>query len=120
MYCYSLTPMPVDLFKGVPLTVRVCFGLIYDRWKTSEYNMTHGDLRFYDQEEDSPYTIYQLDELAESMGVSKRTATDAVAYLKREGFINVRRPSFSSPNRIYIHPYVHHTIKELCRLKVVE
>lgn len=105
MYSYHVCPLPAGLFQGLSLTARCTFGLLYDRTKLSNYNTVGGSTRWVD--EDGVYCIYRVEELADNLGVSKRTVLKALEELRSAGLIWAKRKAFGSCNQHYIHPVAY-------------
>lgn len=110
---YSLTPLPQGPFAGLDPLARLCFGLIWDRYRVSSYNVTGcaGDSPWYDPAEDEIFCVFGQGELAALVGVSERTIRRCLADLKAADVIWWRKAQYRGSCRYY----VEYTIRQYLR-----
>ena len=102
---YSLVPLPQGRFEGLSLLDRAVFGLIYERWRLSEYNVlgTPGDSPWYDYEEDAVFCMFSHNELSRLIGTSEKTIRRSLALLRdKHRMISWKKASFMGACRYYI------------------
>lgn len=101
---YTIVPLPQGPFAALDPLARLCFGLIWDRYKISSYNVTGcaGDSPWYDSDEDEIYCAFAQGELAALMGVSERTVRRCLADLKAADVIWWRKAKYASSCRYYV------------------
>lgn len=103
---YTLTPLPIDDFAGLDLTARCTFGMIYDRYRLSSYNLTGGDSVWYDWQRGETYCIFTHEELARELGISERTVRRALEALKAANVLDWRKATYKGANRYYIPEHI--------------
>ena len=74
---YTLLPLPLGIFAEDELTLidRAVFGMIYDRWRLSNYTAAGSaeyETPFYDEFLEDFYCIYTHDELSRNIGISEK------------------------------------------------
>ena len=100
---YLLVPLAIGPLAQYDLTTRAVLGAIWDRYRLSSYNVTGGDMRFYDFEIDEVYAVYDQSELARILGVSLRTVQRSIRLLKEDGVIWTHKAGLQSACRFYLH-----------------
>lgn len=83
---FTLIPRPLYEFKGLDVTARYAFGLIYDRLKMSAKKENRD--RFTDIL--GIYCVFSREEMAEEIGVSIPTLRRAIKKLHDQGLITSR------------------------------
>lgn len=83
---------------------RAVFGMIYDRWRLSNYHAagSDGDPQWYDSGVDDYYCVFAHDELARLIGVSEKTIRRSLTELHNLGFIYWRKREYMGANRYFI------------------
>ncbi len=101
---YTIVPLPQGPFAALDPLARLCFGLIWDRYKISSYNVTGcaGGSPWYDYDEEEVFCVFGQDELAQQMGVSERTVRRCLADLKAAGLIWWRKAKYAGSCRYYV------------------
>lgn len=104
---YTLVPLPEGIFDGVPLIDRAVFGLIWERWRLSSYNVAGGKNEWIDPLFEDVFCVYSHDELARQIGASEKTIRRALIDLRDEyGFITWRKASYKGSCRYFVEPGV--------------
>lgn len=114
---YSLVPLPQGRFENLSLLDRAVFGLIYERWRLSEYNVlgTPGDSPWYDFDEDAVFCMFSHDELCRLIGTSEKTIRRSLIALRdQHHMISWKKASFMGACRYYIEPGM---IREMAALR---
>ncbi|MED9821082.1 MAG: hypothetical protein U0J65_03520 [Christensenellales bacterium] len=112
---YSLLPLPIGKFaeEDLSLVDRAVFGMIYDRWRLSSYNVTGGRETWYDYDVDDVYCIFAHDELARMIGVSEKTIRRSLTVLKTKGWIYWTKREYMGANRYFISRHIQEYISTL-------
>lgn len=108
---YQLIPLPQGPFAKLSLLERALYGLLYDRCKMSVNNMLNGNERFYDEQLEEVYCVYNQNDLAKTLGVSVRTVRRATANLVDNNFISVTKSRFQDCNRYYLPYYIRQCLQ---------
>lgn len=110
---YTIVPLAEGPFEYCDALSRMAFGLIWDRYKVSDYNVTGAgaDSAWYDEVYDDVFCVYNVGELAQKIGCSERTARRCLDDLQRQGVIFWRRAEYGGANRYF----VTHRTKEYLR-----
>lgn len=100
---YTIVPLPEGPFEYCDPLSRMAFGLIWDRYKVSDYNVTGegADSAWYDEVYDDVFCVYNVGELARKIGCSERTARRCLDDLLRQDVIYWRRAEYGGANRYY-------------------
>ena len=101
---YCLVPLPDGPFAGLDLMSRAVFGLIWDRYRLSGYNVTgQGDASpWYDWDADAVYCVYDQRDLAAAIGCTDRTVRRCLDDLRRAGCLWWRRATYMGASRYYV------------------
>lgn len=113
---YSLVPYPEGIFEGMDAISRVTFGIIWERWKLSSYNVlgTAGDCRWYDRDEEEVYCLFNQLELARLVGCSEKTIRRTLIYLHDEKhLIYWRKADYKGVCRYYVEKDVQRYMNSL-------
>lgn len=86
---------------------RLCFGLIWDRFKLSRHNTLNTGSGNWVTSTGKIYCVYPQEELARDMGCSIRTVRRCMQDLVREKVIVCFRDGFGSAARIAVYLQVH-------------
>ena len=79
---YQLIPLPLGPLAPYDLTTRAVLGAIWDRYRLSSYQVTGGNDKWYDYDVDEVYCVYDQTDLAQMLGVSRRTVQRALDVLQ--------------------------------------
>lgn len=103
---YTIVPLPTGPFEHIDALSRLCFGLIWDRYRVSSYNVTGtaGDSPWYDEDQEEVFCLYRQDELARDMGCSERTVRRCLETLREAGIIWWRKAVYKGANRYFVDP----------------
>lgn len=110
---YTIVPLARGPFEGVDALARLCFGLIWDRYKLSVYNVqgSSEDSPWYDYDVDDVFCQYSQDELAFEMGVSARTVRRCLADLQEARIIRWRKVQYRGVCRYYVNQRIREYLK---------
>lgn len=114
---YTLVPLPQGPFKGVSPIARMVHGMIWDRYKLSQYNVVGQgeETPWYDAGREAVYCVYAQNELAQSVGVSERTVRRALDELREAGLLSWRKAEYKCVCRYYIPEAVYAYLKGHCQ-----
>ena len=100
---YTLLPLPQGRFEALSLIDRAVFGMIWERWRLSNYKVTGGCLDWYDEAEEAIFCIFSHDELCRQIGVSEKTIRRSLNVLRdQHHMITWKKASFMGACRYYI------------------
>ena len=107
MQKYTIIPNPIGIFEGLDPLSRLAFGLIWDRYRLSSYNVTGtaGDSQWYDYERDEVFCLFNQAELAQMMGCGIRTVKRCLDTLRDAGLIDWRKADYKGVCRYYVQQY---------------
>lgn len=88
-----------EVFASLSLQVKVLFSVFLDRMSIS---MRNG---WFD-EKNRVFIIYQISEIQEDLGFSKRKAMDYLAELEKFGLVEKKKRGFGLPNVLYIKNFL--------------
>ena len=91
---YQLIPLPQGPFAKLSLLERALYGLLYDRCKMSVNNMLNGNGRFYDEQLEEVYCVYNQNDLAKTLGVSVAELLSGECVLNRNRSGNMFKSRF--------------------------
>ena len=91
-------------FASLSLASRLLYGLLLDRMNLSMKNKWLDD-------ENRVYIIYQITEIMEDLGVSKKKAIEFLQELEKFGLVEKRRRGFGLPNYLYVKNFSSTDIK---------
>jgi len=108
---YTLLPLPQGIFAedNLSLVDRAVFGMIYDRWRLSNYTAAgtaEYETPFYDEVMEDFYCIFAHDELARLVGVSEKTIRRSLETLRAKGYIYWAKRKYMGANRYFLHGQV--------------
>ena len=107
MQKYTIIPNPTGVFEGIDALARLTFGLIWDRYRLSSYNVTGAaeDSKWYDYRRDEIFCLYSQADLPEQMGCGVRTVKRCLDDLKAAGLIDWRKADYKGVCRYYVSEY---------------
>lgn len=102
---YTIVPLPMGPFAGLDPLARMTFGMIWDRYRLSGYNVTGcaGDSPWYDNDRGEVYCLYAQAELAQQMGCSERTIRRCLEDLREARIIWSRKAAYKGACRYYVY-----------------
>lgn len=105
---YTIVPLADGPFAGLDALSRMAFGLIWDRYKLSSYNVSGaaGDCEWYDHRREEVFCIFSHVELARLIGCSERTVRRCLGDLKDADVIDWRRCAYGGACRFYVHEHI--------------
>ena len=86
------------VFQTLSMAAKVLYGVLLDRMSLS---MKNGWL----DEENRVYIIYQIGEIQEDLGFTKKKAMDLLAELENFGLLEKKRRGHGLPNILYVKSY---------------
>ena len=111
---YSLVPLPQGIFEKLSLVDRAVFGLIWERWRLSNYKVTGGCLDWYDDDEESIFCIFSHDEMSRQIGVSEKTIRRSLKLLRDDfQMINWKKAGFMGACKYFIDESVQREMAAL-------
>ena len=87
------------IFSSLSLQAKVLYGVLLDRMSLSRKN---GWL----DKENKVYIIYQINEIQENLGFSKKKAIDYLAELEKFGLVEKKRRGLGLPSILYIKSFL--------------
>lgn len=93
------------IFSSLSLQSKVLYGLLLDRMSLSRKN---GWL----DKENKVYIIYQINEIQENLGFSKKKAIDYLAELEKFGLVEKKRRGFGLASILYVKSFLDNDSKE--------
>ena len=87
-------------FHDLSITSKVLYGVLLDRMSLSMKNS------WFD-EENRVYIIYQIGEIMEDLGLTKRKAMDLLQELEAFGLLEKKRRGHGLPNILYVKNFMH-------------
>ena len=100
---YTLLPLPQGKFAEASLVDRAVFGLIWERWRLSNYKLLGGDDSWYDPDIEEVYCVYAHEELGRQLGVSEKTIRRSLIALRDKWhMISWTKASFMGACRYYV------------------
>ena len=104
---YALVPLPIGRFAedNLSLVDRAVFGLIYDRWRLSNYTAAGSseyETPWYDEVREQFYCIFAHNELSRLVGVSEKTIRRSLDTLNQKGYLYWAKRDYMGANRYYI------------------
>lgn len=104
---YTLLPLPLGVFAEDELTLidRAVFGMIYDRWKLSNYTATGSasyETPYYDEQLQDYYCIFSHDELSRQVGVNEKTIRRSLDKLRTLDYVYWTKRKFKGANCYFI------------------
>lgn len=88
-----------DTFSSLSLSAKVLYSVLLDRMSLSMKN------KWFDKE-NKVYIIYQITEIQEDLGFSKKKAIDYLTELEKFGLIEKKKRGFGLPNIIYVKSFM--------------
>ena len=88
-----------DTFTSLSLQAKVLYGVLLDRMALSQKN------KWLDSE-NRVYIIYQVGEIQEDLGLSKKKALDLLSELESFGLLEKKRRGHGLPNILYIKSFL--------------
>ena len=97
------------VFQTLSMAAKVLYGVLLDRMSLS---MKNGWL----DEEKRVYIIYQIVEIQEDLGFTKKKAMDLLAELEEFGLLEKKRRGHGLPNILYVKSFMSERswMRELC------
>ena len=86
-------------FQTLSMAAKVLYGVLLDRMSLS---MKNGWL----DEENRVYIIYQIGEIQEDLGFTKKKAMDLLAELEEFGLLEKKRRGHGLPNILYVKSFM--------------
>ena len=93
------------IFSSLSLQSKVLYGVLLDRMSLSRKN---GWL----DKENKVYIIYQINEIQENLGFSKKKAIDYLAELEKFGLVEKKRRGLGLPSILYVKSFLDNDSKE--------
>lgn len=87
------------MFSGLSLPSKVLYGVLLDRMSLS---MKNG---WFDKE-NKVFIIYQISEIQEDLGLSKRKAMESLSELEKFGLVEKKKRGFGLPSILYVKNFV--------------
>ncbi len=87
------------LFAGLSMQAKVLYGVLLDRMTLSRKN------GWFD-EENRVFIIYQIGEIQEDLGFSKKKAIDLLTELEKFGLLEKKRRGHGLPNILYVKSFM--------------
>ena len=109
---YQLIPLARGPLAHYDLTTRAVLGAIWDRYRLSSYQVTGGNDQWYDHDEDEIYCVYDQTELAQLLGVSRRTVQRALDALRSDRVIWSRKPGLQCACRYFIDEDIRNYLRQ--------
>jgi len=88
-----------ESFSALSIPAKVLYGVLLDRMTLSRKN------GWFD-EENRVFIIYQIDEIREDLGFSKKKAMDLLSELENFGLLEKRRRGHGLPNILYVKSFM--------------
>ena len=88
-----------ESFSALSIPAKVLYGVLLDRMTLSRKN------GWFD-EENRVFIIYQIDEIREDLGFSKKKAMDLLSELETFGLLEKRRRGHGLPNILYVKSFM--------------
>ena len=88
-----------DTFSSLSIPAKVLYGVLLDRMTLSQKN------GWFD-EENRVYIIYQIGEIQEDLGFSKKKAIDLLSELQEFGLLEKKRRGHGLPNILYLKSFM--------------
>ncbi len=88
-----------ELFSGLSIPAKVLYGVLLDRMTLSRKNA------WFD-EDNRVFIIYQIGEIQEDLGFSKKKAMDLLAELEKFGLLEKKRRGHGLPNILYVKSFM--------------
>ena len=92
-------------FQELSLASKVLYGVLLDRMSLSMKNNWFDD-------EDRVYIIYQIGEIQEDLGLTKRKAMDLLSELEDFGLLEKKRRGHGLPNILYVKSFMTDTVTD--------
>lgn len=96
------------IFSALSIQAKVLYGVLLDRMSLSRKN---GWL----DKENKVYIIYQINEIQENLGFSKKKAIDYLAELEKFGLVEKKRRGLGLPSILYVKSFLDNDSKENSR-----
>ena len=93
-----------EMFSPLSLQSKVLYGLLLDRMSLSVKNS------WFDKE-NRVYIIYQISEIMEDLGFSKKKAIDYLAELEKFGLVEKKRRGLGLPTILYVKSFIAETTR---------
>ena len=87
------------LFANLSLTSKVLYGILLDRMNLSMKN-------HWLDGENRVYIIYQIAEIQEDMGLSKKKAIEYLSELEKFGLVEKKRRGLGLPSLLYVKSFI--------------
>ena len=87
------------MFSDLSLPAKVLYGLLLDRMSLSMKN------RWFDSE-NRVYIIYQIADIQEDLGISKKKAIDLLNTLEKFGLVEKKRRGLGMPSILYVKNFI--------------
>lgn len=88
-----------ESFSSLSLAAKILYGLLLDRMSLSMKN------EWLDKE-NKVYIIYQISEIQEDLGFSKKKAIDCLGELEKFGLVEKKKRGFGLPSIIYVKNFI--------------
>ena len=88
-----------ELFSDLSIAAKVLYGVLLDRMTLSRKNA------WFD-EENRVFIIYQIGEIQEDLGFTKKKAMDLLAELEKFGLLEKKRRGHELPNILYVKSFM--------------
>ena len=88
-----------ELFSGLSIPAKVLYGVLLDRMTLSRKNA------WFD-EDNRVFIIYQIGEIQEDLGFSKKKAMELLAELAKFGLLEKKRRGHGLPNILYVKSFM--------------
>ena len=88
-----------ELFSGLSIPAKVLYGVLLDRMTLSRKNA------WFD-EDNRVFIIYQIGEIQEDLGFSKKKAMELLAELEKFGLLEKKRRGHGLPNILYVKSFM--------------
>ena len=88
-----------ELFSGLSIPAKVLYGVPLDRMTLSRKNA------WFD-EDNRVFIIYQIGEIQEDLGFSKKKAMELLAELEKFGLLEKKRRGHGLPNILYVKSFM--------------
>ena len=88
-----------DTFSSLSIPAKVLYGVLLDRMTLSRKNGWFDD-------ENRVFIIYQIGEIQEDLGFSKKKAMDLLSELEAFGLLEKKRRSHGLPNILYVKSFM--------------
>jgi len=91
--------MKDDAFASLSLASKLLYGLLLDRMNLSMKNKWFDD-------ENRVYIIYQITEIMEDLGISKKKAIEYLQELEKFGLVEKKRRGLGLPSYLYVKSFI--------------